>query len=68
LRPRIRTARSRDLAERWARRPASAQLDAGEITDKGYVNQRCALQRRAAEVARLLDEPADPAVIVPAEH
>ncbi|MDH6592126.1 feruloyl-CoA synthase [Variovorax sp. TBS-050B] len=28
-------------------------LDAGEITDKGYVNQRAVLARRAAEVARL---------------
>ncbi|WP_431109431.1 feruloyl-CoA synthase [Variovorax paradoxus] len=28
-------------------------LDAGEITDKGYVNQRAVLTRRAAEVARL---------------
>jgi len=28
-------------------------LDAGEITDKGYINQRAVLTRRAAEVARL---------------
>ncbi|MDR6425478.1 feruloyl-CoA synthase [Variovorax paradoxus] len=28
-------------------------LDAGEITDKGYINQRAVLVRRAAEVARL---------------
>jgi feruloyl-CoA synthase len=40
-------------------------LDAGEITDKGYLNQRRVLQRRAAEVARLLDEPVDPTVILP---
>ncbi|HYF16855.1 MAG TPA: feruloyl-CoA synthase [Ramlibacter sp.] len=31
--------------------PPSA--DAGEITDKGYINQRAVLQRRAAEVERL---------------
>jgi feruloyl-CoA synthase len=31
--------------------PPSA--DAGEITDKGYINQRAVLARRAAEVARL---------------
>jgi feruloyl-CoA synthase len=43
-------------------------IDAGEITDKGYVNQRCVLQLRAAAVARLLGDPVDPAVIVPAEH
>jgi feruloyl-CoA synthase len=28
-------------------------VDAGEITDKGYVNQRAVLERRAAEVQRL---------------
>lgn len=31
-------------------------LDAGEITDKGYVNQRRAQDVRAAEVARLFDQ------------
>jgi len=29
------------------------QADAGEITDKGYINQSAVLKRRAAEVARL---------------
>jgi feruloyl-CoA synthase len=29
-------------------------LDAGEITDKGYINQRACLERRAAEVDRLM--------------
>ena len=38
-------------------------LDAGEITDKGYLNQRRTLECRAAEVARLYAEPVDPAVI-----
>ncbi len=38
-------------------------LDAGEITDKGYVNQRAVLDRRPALVARLY-EP-DPEVMVP---
>jgi len=28
-------------------------IDAGEITDKGYVNQRAVLERRAALVVRL---------------
>ncbi|HVE82621.1 MAG TPA: feruloyl-CoA synthase [Myxococcales bacterium] len=28
-------------------------IDAGEITDKGYLNQRAVLERRAAQVARL---------------
>ncbi len=40
--------------------------DAGEITDKGYVNQRAVLQRRAAEVQALYAEPADARVIFPA--
>jgi len=38
-------------------------LDAGEITDKGYVNQRAVLDRRAAEVARLHAEPLAPEVV-----
>lgn len=39
-------------------------LDAGEITDKGYINQRAVLTRRAREVTRLYSEPKDAAVIV----
>ncbi|MEA2284628.1 MAG: feruloyl-CoA synthase [Solirubrobacteraceae bacterium] len=38
-------------------------LDAGEITDKGYVNQRAVLERRADDVARLFGEPLDESVI-----
>jgi feruloyl-CoA synthase len=41
-------------------------LDAGEITDKGYINQRAVLTRRAAEVARLhARPPADAQVVRP---
>jgi feruloyl-CoA synthase len=36
---------------RILREPAS--IDAGEITDKGYLNQRAILERRAAEVEKL---------------
>ena len=32
------------------------QIDAGEITDKGYINQRAVLSRRAALVDRLYSE------------
>ena len=39
-------------------------LDAGEITDKGYINQGACLERRAAEVERLYAEALDPEVIV----
>jgi feruloyl-CoA synthase len=40
-------------------------MDAGEITDKGYVNQRAVLERRAQAVARLYSDPPDPDVISP---
>jgi feruloyl-CoA synthase len=39
-------------------------IDVGEITDKGYINQRLALERRAAEVARVFAAAPDPDVIV----
>jgi feruloyl-CoA synthase len=38
-------------------------LDAGEITDKGYINQRACLERRRADVARLYAAEPDPEVI-----
>jgi feruloyl-CoA synthase len=41
-------------------------LEAGEITDKRSINQRLSMERRAADVARLYADPADPRVIVPA--
>ena len=43
--------------------PDAPSMAAGEITDKGYINQRLTLQRRAADVAALYAEPADPRVI-----
>jgi feruloyl-CoA synthase len=39
-------------------------VDGGEITDKGYINQRLALERRAADVARLYAAVPDPEVII----
>lgn len=42
--------------------------DAGEITDKGYINQRSVLTLRAAEVDRLHAARADQDVIFPATH
>jgi feruloyl-CoA synthase len=39
-------------------------IDAGEITDKGYVNQRLALDRRKAQVEALYAEPPGPQVVV----
>ncbi len=39
-------------------------IDAGEITDKGYVNQRLTMERRKAQVDALFAEPPGPGVIV----
>ncbi len=38
-------------------------VDAGEITDKGYINQRAVLARRKAQVEALYAQPAGSAVI-----
>jgi feruloyl-CoA synthase len=40
-----------------------ASIDAGEITDKGYINQRAVLARRSALVEKLYEEPLAPSVI-----
>jgi feruloyl-CoA synthase len=45
--------------------PDAPSAAAGEITDKGYVNQRQVLTRRAAEVEALYATPADARVIRP---
>jgi feruloyl-CoA synthase len=42
---------------------APPDLDAGEITDKGYVNQRKVIELRSDLVDRLYDEPAHPSVV-----
>ena len=44
--------------------PDAPSIDANEITDKGYINQRLALERRKAEVERLFAAEPDPNVIV----
>ncbi len=74
--PRLRTHLARALAELNAGAGSAARverllllseppsLDAGEITDKGYVNQRACLARRAGDVARLYEPEPDAAVIV----
>jgi feruloyl-CoA synthase len=45
--------------------PDNPNAAIGEITDKGYVNQRLVLVRRAAEVAALYATPQDDRVIRP---
>jgi feruloyl-CoA synthase len=44
--------------------PDAPSIDANEITDKGYVNQRLALERRKADVERLFAVEPDSDVIV----
>jgi feruloyl-CoA synthase len=44
--------------------PDAPSIDANEITDKGYINQRLALERRRAEVERLFAAEPDAEVIV----
>ncbi len=39
-------------------------IDGNELTDKGYINQRAALHRRAAWVRQLYAEPPDAELIV----
>jgi feruloyl-CoA synthase len=39
--------------------------EVGEVTDKRSINQRCALERRATDVAALYAEPVNAAVILP---
>jgi feruloyl-CoA synthase len=39
-------------------------IDANEITDKGYINQRAVLERRADLIERLYADPSPPEVIV----
>jgi feruloyl-CoA synthase len=57
----------RGSSERIARvllLPDMPSIDANEITDKGYINQRLALERRRADVERLYAAIPDPDVIV----
>ena len=55
----------KDGIERLAllREPPAA--DRHEVSDKGTINQKIALARRADEVERLYAEPPDPAIIRP---
>jgi feruloyl-CoA synthase len=43
-------------------------IDANEITDKGYINQRAVLMRRAALVTKLHGSDRDPDVVTLAER
>ncbi len=73
--PRVRSHIANGLALLWREMPASStyaarallleeapSIDAGEITDKGYINQRAVLARRKAAVDMLL-EARDAAII-----
>jgi feruloyl-CoA synthase len=74
--PNLREAFRRRLAAFAAKTPGSSKhiarifilaeppsLDAGEITDKGSLNQRAVLQRRAEAVAALYAQPSPESVI-----
>ncbi len=74
--PKVRDHVRERLAQWNAQHPGSSQrvaraillsdapsIDGNEITDKGYINQRLALERRAADVARLYAARPDPDVI-----
>ena len=52
------------LAERLVLLASPASLDAGEITDKGYINQRRVLARRADLVDMLYADPVPAGVVV----
>jgi feruloyl-CoA synthase len=45
--------------------PDAPSIAAGEITDKGYVNQRLVLSRRAADVQALYADDASAPIIKP---
>ncbi len=55
-------------SSRWVRRfivlTEPPSLDSGEATDKGYVNQRAVLRRRAEVVERLYADPPGAGVVV----
>ncbi len=60
-------AEHRGSSERIARvllLPDTPSIDANEITDKGYINQRLALERRKADVERLFAAAPDADVLV----
>lgn len=46
---------------------SAPNMEVGEITDKGYINQRIALNYRAAQVERLFAIELDPAVVLMTE-
>jgi feruloyl-CoA synthase len=48
--------------------PDAPSIDANEITDKGYINQRLALERRKADVERLFAPAPDADVLVVSAH
>jgi feruloyl-CoA synthase len=58
------TAGSAARVERPVLLASPASLDAGEITDKGYINQRRVLARRADLVDMLYADPVPAGVVV----
>jgi feruloyl-CoA synthase len=61
-------ARGAERVSRALILPDAPDVRSGEITDKGYINQTLARQRRAADIARLFASPPDPEVICLETH
>ncbi len=61
---RARAAGSSERIGRVILMAEPASLDAGELTDKGYINQRATLERRKALVEALYAEPPGEGVVV----
>ncbi|GAA5091050.1 MULTISPECIES: feruloyl-CoA synthase [Paenalcaligenes] len=79
--PAVRQALLKGMKRHYAENKASSRharrllllnsapnIEIGEITDKGYINQRMAISYRADDVKRLFAEPLDPAVILITEE
>jgi feruloyl-CoA synthase len=60
------SARTSRRVERLMLLADPPDLDAGEITDKGYINQRACLTRRAAGVAAIYSPASHPRIVLPA--
>ena len=55
---------SSQVVERLVVQLEPASLDAGEATDKGYINQRLARERCVDQVALPIAEPRPPQVVM----
>jgi feruloyl-CoA synthase len=59
-----RQSGSSQRVERVLLLPDAPSIDGNEITDKGYINQRLALERRQLDVERLFVLSPDPDIVL----